>query len=744
MNPPPDRSDVATRLLTLTCDHAPGLDVRSFSVSESVSGLYAADVVVVTPDRNLPLAAMTGARAELEITADRATRRFRGICASATQLRSSEAALGVGLSTYRIRLVPELWLLGHRTNHRLFQHQSIPEIVSVLLAEWAIECTLDDPPEDFPKLELRTQYGESDLQFVQRLLEEAGVGYVFDAEGEALVLGTRLASAPIHDAESIRFHDQPSPTDRRFARDVVVSEAVGPRAFATSDFDFRAPRRAVRASAEAGDRRLEIHAYRPLASLREGPARAGTLADAKGAARHDVDLAARAAQRALVARAASEGVSFQTNALDLRPGSRVRVTDHPHDALSHALFVTHVDLDGTPHEPWVVRVRARSASVPFVPAQQTPRPTVHGVESATVTGPRGSEIHVDEHGRVKVKFPWDRAASDDEESSTWLRVSQGWSGAGFGMTSHPRVGQEVLVGFLGGNPDAPIVVGRVSNEVNPQAYGLPANKTVSSWRTQSSPATGGYNEIRLEDRAHEEHFYVRAERDFERLVKRDQATRVGRDARADVGRDERKTVGNDQSLDVARDRAQHVGRDASRRVARSDSTVVGAESSLDVGGDWIERTSASHHVSVARDENVRVAGTERRTVGGDGHFVVRGARRDDVGGDLDVRVGGAQRCAVGGALTFQVGGDLHARATGTHALEAESVHVRAGTRLVLEAGARLTLRGPGGFIDFHDGGVDIVGTVVRINSGGEPADGTGIQVAAAGPAEEAAPRAPTR
>lgn len=744
MNPPPARPLGATRLLSLTCDHAPGLDVRSFHVTERVSGLYTADVVVVTPDRNLPLATMTGARAELEISTDEATRRWRGICASATQLQTSESASGVALSTYRLRVVPELWLLGHRTNHRLFQHQSIPEIVTALLDDWAIECDLRDPPGDFPKLELRIQYGESDLDFVQRLLEEAGLGFVFDADGESLALGTRLASSPVHDAEPIPFFDEPHPSERRFARDVVLSEAVRPTAFAMSDFDFRAPRRPIRAAAEAGDRRLETHVYRPHASLRESPPRDATLADAKGAARHDVDLARRVAERALGARSGTDGVGFRTNALDVRPGTRVRLAEHPHDALADALFVTSVDLEGSTHDAWVISVRAQRASAPFVPAERTPRPAVHGVESATVTGPRGSEIHVDEHGRVKVKFPWDRSGSDDEESSTWLRVSQGWGGAGFGMTNHPRVGQEVLVGFLGGNPDAPIVVGRVSNELNPHAYSLPANKTVSSWRTQSTPATGGYNEIRLEDRAHEEHFYVQAERDFERLVKRDQAAHVGRDARAEVARDERNTVGNDQSVEVGRDRSEKVGRDASRRVARNDTIVVGAERSLDVGGDWIERTGASHHVSVARDEIVRVAGSERRTIGGDGHFAIRGARHDDVGGDLDVRVGGAQRCAVGGALTFQVGGDLHAQASGTHGLEAESVHVRAGTRLVLEAGARLTLRGPGGFIDFHDGGIDIVGTLVRINSGGEAAEGTGVHVAAAGPAEDAAPRPPSR
>jgi type VI secretion system secreted protein VgrG len=645
--------------------------------------------------------------------------------------------------------VPELFRLTQRRNNRIYQQKSIPDIIDALLGEWGIEKVWKIERSKYPKLEYKVQYAESDYSFLSRLIEEAGIAYTYpEDQGGTLTFGDALHTGAMRAGGNIRYVDRPSQaSEQEYVTAVRFSREVRPGKYAIRDYEFRNPDFALFGYSE-GKHGIEHFHFDQAAFLVESGKGGGTpVADDRGVARHDAKYGTELAERSLYGeRVGIKAVAFEANTFDLAPGSVFSMAAHPHPELSTSrkLLVLESTFEGTAEGEWTLLGEAVLTEEPYRPPRLTRKPIVHGLQCATVVGPKGQEIHTDEFGRVRVQLPWDREGSNDEKSSCWMRVNQGWGGMGYGMIMLPRVGQEVLVGFLGGNPDAPIVVGRVTNAINPPPYSLPANKTVSSWRTQSTPATGGYNEIRLEDRAHEEHFYVQAERDFERLVKRDQTARVGRDARADIAHDERHTVGNDHALDVGRDRTESVGRDASRRVGRTDRTVVEGERSVDVGGDCIERTGANHHVSVAKDEHVRIGGSERRTIGADGHFAIRGARHDDVGADLDVRVGGAQRSTVGGDLSFQVGGDLHARATGTHGLEAEAIHVRAGTRLVLEAGARLTLRGPGGFIDFYDGGIDIVGTLVRINSGGDAADGTGVHVAAAGPADEAAPRTPAR
>jgi len=194
---------------------------------------------------------------------------------------------------------------------------------------------------------------------------------------------------------------------------------------------------------------------------------------------------------------------LETNIADLRPGTIITIEGPPHPALDPRLggwLVTSLSIDGSAQGEWTVRATAVPAREPYRPARRTPKPRAEGVQSAVVVGPAGEEIHTDEHGRVRVQFPWDREGTLDEHSSCWLRVAQGWAGAGFGLFALPRVGQEVLVAFMAGDPDPPVVVGRVSNALNPPPLKLPDERTQSVWRSASSPGGGGFNEIRLEDR----------------------------------------------------------------------------------------------------------------------------------------------------------------------------------------------------------------------------------------------------
>jgi hypothetical protein len=186
---------------------------------------------------------------------------------------------------------------------------------------------------------------------------------------------------------------------------------------------------------------------------------------------------------------------------------------------------------------------AHRARVPYRPPHVTPKPTATGVESATVVGPAGEEIHTDEFGRVRVQFPWDREGKLDDGSSCWIRVSQGWAGTGYGMMVIPRVGQEVLVGFLDGDPDQPIIVGRLFNNTTRVPYPLPKRKTVSTYKSDTSPHDGGFNEILFDDTKGAEYVYVQAQKDLWKRVKHDEKEETGNNRQIQIGDNQNTFVG---------------------------------------------------------------------------------------------------------------------------------------------------------------------------------------------------------
>ena len=229
--------------------------------------------------------------------------------------------------------------------------------------------------------------------------------------------------------------------------------------------------------------------------------------------------------------------------------------DHPRDELAEPLMVCSLSLEGTTGGEWNFAGEAAFASEPHVPDWCTPKPKIFGMQSAVVVGPPDEELHTDEHGRVRVQFPWDREGKHDDKSSCWLRVSQDWAGAGWGAVMLPRVGQEVLVGFYEGDPDHPVVVGRVYNENNPVPYELPKHKTKSTWKSDSSPAEknpAGFNEIMFDDERGKELLYQQAELDRQKLVKAFETERTGRNRLAIVGNNRSAVVGELDATMVGR------------------------------------------------------------------------------------------------------------------------------------------------------------------------------------------------
>ncbi|EYF04077.1 type VI secretion system Vgr family protein [Chondromyces apiculatus] len=547
----------------LELSFASGLDlsVRHFGVSEAISGLFDVSVVALSRIDDVDFDAVVGQGASFRINggslgAMPQARAWTGICSQFEQVQGEET----GLSTYHLRIVPHLWLATQRQNNRIFQHVSIPEIVEKLLAEWQITPVSKIDKGQYPRFEYRVQYAETDYAFLSRLLEEAGISFFFEFDGEKgqsqLVLSDRPQAAEHRPGGPMIFHDQP-PREARveYLTRLTVAQRVRQGAHTIRDFDFqRRPDFELFGKAAGGrapEDRLEHYQYEPGAFLVEGTA-AGDVA-AAGASRHDEKEGAALASRGLEGERKSRvTVGFESSALTLAPGTIFSVASHPHPLFGAGknLLVTELALSGAPGAEWSVSGRAAQATEPFRPARKTPRPKITGVQSAVVVGPEGAEIHTDEYGRVRVQFHWDREGQMNEKSSCWIRVSQGWAGGGYGMMTIPRVGQEVTVGFLEGNPDQPLIIGRVFNNTTRVPYALPKNQTRSGWKTSSTPSSDGFNEIMLEDQKGAELISIQAQRDLTKLVKMDEVERTGGSRTISVGRSRKATIGGMDSTVV--------------------------------------------------------------------------------------------------------------------------------------------------------------------------------------------------
>jgi type VI secretion system secreted protein VgrG len=650
------------------------LSVRRIAVQEAISDLFTVSVWARSTLPDIAIDSIVGLPASLRVQAGTAyvqnlnTRLWQGICNSMELVQAEPT----GLSTYHLRIVPRLWLLTQRRGQRIYQHLSIPDILDKLLAEWKIAPTWQVDRAKYPKLEYKVQHGETDYAFLSRLLEEAGIAYVLPDNGgtaTTLVFTDKLQASPPRPGPPLPFVDSPNQSaEREFVTQVRLGHEVRPGASVIRDYDFRNPPFPLLGTAPPAlppEMSYEQYRYDAGAFLVESTGGGTPFADDKGIYRHDAKYGLDLSTRVLAAmRSDKRAVNFETNVLDLAPGRMFAIEGHPHPEIGAAhLMVAEFAVAGAPGQPWSMRGRALPVDprVPYRPPLKTPKPQAQGLCSATVVGPPGAEIHTDEFGRVRVQFPWDREGKNDDNSSCWMRVSQGWAGAGYGMFMLPRVGQEVLIAFLDGDPDQPIVAGRAFNGKELVPYKLPDNMTVSTWKSSSSPGGAGYNEIKYEDKAGMELVYMQAQRDLNQLVKRDE----------------------------------------------------------------VERTLRNKLSTVAGNEDNVVKGVRKQLVEGSDHVHVKLDQMEKVDGSV--------------SLTVQINRDEKVGLN--HALEAGAqIHIKAGMTLVLEAGLRLTIKGPGGFIDINPAGIDIVGTVVNINSGGMAGIGLGAHPTAPLDAEEALPK----
>ncbi|ELI1839349.1 type VI secretion system tip protein VgrG [Vibrio fluvialis] len=509
---------------------------------------------------------------------------------------------------YSLTLVPALERLSLRHNSRIFQLNTVPEILSILLQEMGINDYAFALTRDCAQREFCVQYRETDLDFLHRLAAEEGLVYSFIHEEGKHTLIFSDAS------ESLPKLGEPIPYNT-LAGGMIESPYISALSVHTQsevsqtalqDYSFKKPAYSFAQQAVGTEMAYQQPNYEHF--------------DAPGRYKDDVSGKAFSQIRLDYLRRNAHTATGKSNQPLLRPGVKFDLKEHLDDTLNRDWLVVSVTSQGT--QPQALEeagghgATTYANQISLIPAHRTWRatpqakPQVDGPMIATVVGPQGEEIFCDEHGRVKLHFPWDRYSNGDEHSSCWVRVSQGWAGSQYGMIAIPRIGHEVIVSFLNGDPDQPIVTGRTYHATNTAPYTLPDNKTKTVLRTETHQGQG-YNELSLEDQAGSEQIYLHAQKDFDGLIENDH-TRV-------IKHDKHLTVENDRFTQIKNNQHLTVGGESRESVTGNRTLMVEGSLHVKTGSVWVNESGTEVHIK-AGQKVVIEAGSEI-TVKAGGSFV---------------------------------------------------------------------------------------------------------------------------
>lgn len=475
-------------------------------------------------------------------------RHWNGVVSRFQRTGRAASAEGEDLYAYECDIVPWLWFLTQHEDCRIFQNKNVREIVETVFEEFGYSDFRFDLQEDHPPLEYCTQYHETTFAFLSRLLEREGIHYYFrHNEGEEarhiVVFTDHNRGYPALEPATLPFHHEGHAEEFDALRTLALDQQMRTRKVTLGDWDFER-KRLLR---ETTPTVLEIGADRDLERYRYP---GGFVDPEVGKFRARVIMEAEEASHLRL--------RGDSQVRTLAPGHTFTLEGHPFDDFNAEYVVLSVwhhgrnnlggdgDGGGDYGNEFTLQPREAVWRAPL----STPRGFIRGPQTALVTGPAGEEVHVDRHGRIKVQFHWDRQGRYDERSSCWVRVAQLWAGNGYGTLFIPRVGMEVVVDFLEGDPDQPLVTGCVYNGINKPPYDLPAHATRSTLKTLSSKGGGGTNELRFEDKKGSEEVFLQAQKDFNVNVKANRTESIGGDSNHKVGGKHLTHIGGDRHLMV--------------------------------------------------------------------------------------------------------------------------------------------------------------------------------------------------
>jgi type VI secretion system secreted protein VgrG len=618
--------------------------VVDFYLREQISVPFEANIHIASEDE-MQFNDVIGKIALLTLESDDADRYVHGIV---------DRFVSTGMSgrfyLYQARMIPQVKLLSLEQDSRIFQQKSVPDIVKEVLGESGITGDLYDfrLQGSYAPREYCVQYRETDLNFISRLLEEEGIFYFFEHSktNHLMVFGDGTVNyKPIPGEPRVIF----KPGAGMVAEEEAVisfhlSRQIRSGKYTTRDFNFERPSLNLTADQKDNENeRLEVYDYPGEYILPEDGRK----------------IAQVRLQQAVMYKEKGEGMSVSPR---FGPGFTFKLTDHAMDAFNREYLLVEVTHSGA--QPQVLAETASGmqgtryenefmavpSSITIRAEKIAHKPVVEGVQTAIVTGPTGEEIYTDKHGRVKVQFHWDRLGRNDDKSSCWIRVSQSWAGKGWGAMFVPRIGQEVIVDFIEGDPDRPIITGRVYHGGNMPPYSLPDEKTKSTLKSNSSLGGGGSNEIRFEDKKGGEEIYIHGQKDW--------TIGIENDKNQTIGHDETLSVKNNRTKTVDKNQDESIGGDKSISVGKSHTESISETMSITIGKDLDESAGGGKSVSVGKSLAETVSENATYTVGKSRSIAVSDMNSIDIGKDHTENIGKKMTLTIGEDAHLSIGKNL--------------------------------------------------------------------------------------
>lgn len=689
-----------------------GLAFRSLRGVEALGVPFEYRVVLLNPRGDLDLRKFLGRACSISFRGSGdGLRSFHGLISHARL-----AGLLDHHTQYEVVLRPHLWFLSRSRDSRIFQGMTVPQILKKVFDEQGLDNVKQRLQGTYPERDYCVQYQESTFDFVSRLMEEVGIYYHFEhvADKHTLIL-----------CDSPQAH-QPAPGPREIAyrtgarrelleeylTDLESSCSVQPSTHVATDYNFEKPR--VDLQVRQQERNLQAPG---MGEFFEYPGLYGDVGAGEGLSRLRVEEWA----------AQSQQYSIQGTARGPAAGYALTLKGHPQGSLNRQYVVREsnytvtasvtVERSGSEADVDFRATHIIAASdIPYRSPRRTARPRIAGPQTALVVGPSGQELYCDKYGRVKVQFPWDRLGRKDENSSCWIRVAQSWAGKQWGAVFLPRIGHEVLVEFLEGDPDRPIITGSVYNADLMPPYALPDNLTQSGLKTRSldEGTDDNFNEFRFEDKKDAEQVYLHAERDFDRVVENNDTLKVGFGKKEDgnqtieIFNNQSTAVGNkeakegNQNLKVWKDQTTTVGGQQILKVGfGGDGNSKDGGRSVEIAKDLVEEVGNDHKLTVKNNHEVKVS---------QGH-----ASLEVQQGNHEIKIAsGTQTVEAAQKIVLKVGASSITIAPDGITLEAVKIELKSQANMMLKAQAQLSAEGC--MVDVKSSGIlNLKGSLTKIN-----------------------------
>ena len=646
----------------------------SLTGTEEISGLYEFEITALSENHQIEPDKIVGKTCTVS-SSKVAERHFHGYIRSFSFGEIQEH----NLREYRMVMVPWLWFLTRTNNHRIFQQKNVKQIVSTIFSDLGFS-DFEFRASGGKTREYCVQHNESDFVFVSRLLEEEGISYFFEQSKNSHKLIIVDDKSPFSAVGEASVAYSKGASDEARISEWVQTNQYRKGVWTLNDYNFKEPKKSLLATATTTSKfdsvgKFEHYEYADMYDYGYG----ADLAKARIIAEEtDINV--------------SEGIS---SCATFFAGGTFELAKH--DTASQKgnytlASVTHHITENTylHKEEGESEYINRFACVPidvFVrPKKQHHKPFMRGPQSALVTGPAGEEIHVDELGRIKVQFYWDREGNKDDASSCYIRVMQSWAGNGWGASFIPRIGHEVIVEFIDGDPDRPIITGTVYNGVNAPPFD---SKTQSGIRTRSTKggAKANFNELRFDDKKDAEQIYIHAEKNLDTRVENDETLTVDHDRIKQVKNDESYTIGNDRTKNISGNQVENIGKDK--------TTTVGQ----------------GHQENIEKDQSVMVGDNRKLTVGSNLEETINQSITISIGKDHTESINGGMSLQIGKDAKESVGGKQTIEVVDQSSLSAKKVLVQAKDEIVFQAGsAKVQLK--------SNGDINITGGKINVNGSG--------------------------